>query len=228
MNLSYHLDVQSGPTHRAGGRGAVRGGVRGHRHPRPNPSGGDGMSVTVDQVVDRVMERIQELGGRATVPTRLVVSILSETHRHLNADDVIDELERRTPGIAPSTVYRVLQRLADIGVLEHVHSGAGATFYHLLEHAHSHLVCSSCGQVLDLTPQGDAALRTLTAIVHAEHGFELDTHHGALLGRCGACATSSHQARAVNDRRGGAESLMVPPTSGHEGPPPFVRPGGQQ
>lgn len=168
--------------------------------------------------VERVMERIQESGGRVTVPTVLVASILAGTDRHLTADDVIAELERCNPGIAASTVYRVLQRLADMGVLEHVRSGAGATFYHLLETPHTHIVCSMCGTVLDLDGRAEAALRALSAIVLDEHGFELEPHHGALLGRCGACATSSHQRHHADHRHDGGESFMVHRTAGRGEP----------
>lgn len=168
----------------------------------------------VDGVMERVMERIQESGGRVTVPTVLVACILAETDRHLTADDVIDELERRNPGIAASTVYRVLQRLADMGVLEPVRSGAGPSFYHLLERAHTHLVCSVCGRVFDLDPRAEAALRALSAIVLAEHDFEFQPHHAALLGRCTACATSSHQRRPVGHAQLRDEHFMVHRTSG--------------
>jgi len=173
--------------------------------------------------VERVMERIQESGGRVTVPTVLVASILAETDRHLTADDVIDELERRQAGIAASTVYRVLQRLAEMGLLEHVRSGAGATFYHLLERPHTHLVCSACGSVLDLDQRAEAALRALTAIVRAEHGFELEPHHGALLGSCRGCATSSHQRHQVDHSAPGDEPFMVHRTPGRDEPFPLER-----
>jgi len=47
----------------------------------------------------------------------MVVGVLLETDGHLTADDVIDVLDRSAPGVAPSTVYRVLQRLGELGVV---------------------------------------------------------------------------------------------------------------
>lgn len=143
--------------------------------------------------VERVLRSVQDAGGRLTTPTRLVVSILSETDQHLTADDLVAELEQRMEGIAMSTVYRVLQRLDDLGLLEHVRSGAGASFYHLRrhglrQHGHGHVVCTSCGEVTDLSAQASDALAELARAIRNEQGFTLDPHHAALLGRCRACS----------------------------------------
>jgi Fe2+ or Zn2+ uptake regulation protein len=138
-------------------------------------------------LAERVLERVHGSGGRSTVPTRLVVTILSETDRHLTADDLINEVEQRAPGIAPSTVYRVLQRLDDLEVLEHVHSGGGAAFYHLRGHSHAHLVCTDCGSITDVSGLAADALRALGDVASRVHGFSFDPHHAALLGRCRHC-----------------------------------------
>lgn len=159
--------------------------------------------------VERVMERIQASGGRVTVPTVLVATVLASTERHLTADDVIDALGRHETGIAASTVYRVLHRLIDMGVVEPVRSGAGATFYHLLEAPHTHLVCSDCGRVLDLDPRAEAALRSFGEIVLADQRFTLHPHLAALLGRCEPCATSSHQRHDVDDPSSGDEPTAI-------------------
>lgn len=141
-------------------------------------------------IAERILERVQSAGGRSTLPTRLVVTILSEADRHLTADDVINELERRAPGIAASTVYRVLQRLDDLDVLEHVHSGAGAAFYHLSERGHAHLVCTDCGAVTDVSEGAADVLRLLGQVVARSHGFTLDPHHAAWLGQCHRCSAA--------------------------------------
>jgi Fur family transcriptional regulator, ferric uptake regulator len=149
-------------------------------------------------LTDTVLRRIQDSGGRVTVSTRLVVSILSQTDQHLTADDLIADLDRRAPGIAPSTVYRVLQRLDELELLEHVRTGAGAAFYHLRQHSHAHLVCSDCGGVTDVSgPAGDALLHFGTA-VRASFGFSIDPDHSALLGRCRECSTRDVP-RSVNE-----------------------------
>jgi Fe2+ or Zn2+ uptake regulation protein len=165
-------------------------------------------------IAERVLERIQVSGGRSTLPTRLVVTILAETDHHLTADDLINEVERRAPGIAPSTVYRVLQRLDELDVLKHVHSGGGAAFYHLREHAHAHLVCTDCGAITDVSQPVAAVLRSLEEVTSRMHGFILDAHHSALLGRCLLCSAAAlptHRGipEKVNESAVGGELVVV-------------------
>jgi len=133
----------------------------------------------------RIHDEIRRSGGRLTSPTRTVVAILVDSDRHLTADDLIAEADRRLPGIAPSTIYRVLQRLDEIGVVEHVHAGTGPIFYHLRERGHAHLVCNSCGAITDIP---DSVLDDLADAVHDAYDFTIEPHHAALLGRCARCA----------------------------------------
>ena len=142
------------------------------------------MAALTEPAADRIYDAIRRAGGRITVPTRMVVAVLVDTDRHLTADDIIAEVERRTPGVAPSTVYRVLQRLDELEIVEHVHSGTGPTFFHLREQGHAHLVCNECGSIIDLP---DGLFDSLARAVDRAYDFSLQTHHAALLGRCSRC-----------------------------------------
>jgi Fur family ferric uptake transcriptional regulator len=135
---------------------------------------------------ERIHRLIRSAGGRLTMPTRLLVTILAETDRHLTADDLIAEVERQAPGITPSTVYRVLQRLDELEIVEHVHSGAGPDFYHLREHGHAHLVCTVCGTIIDVP---DAAFADLFRSSRRAYDFTIEPRHSAVLGRCASCAS---------------------------------------
>lgn len=147
------------------------------------PGGGAALSA-VDE--DAIHDSIRRAGGRLTGPTRTLVSILARTDRHLTADDLIAEIERRSPGIAPSTVYRVLQRLHELQIIGSVHSGIGPAFYHLRQHGHAHLVCTECRSIIDVP---DTAFAHLRRASRRSHDFTVDPHHSAILGRCARCAS---------------------------------------
>lgn len=142
--------------------------------------------ITIPQ--ENIPEIIRGAGGRMTGPTRLVLEILFDGERHFSADDLFEELDRRSPGISQSTVYRVLQRLGQLQIIEHVHSGVGSTFYHLRQHNHAHLVCTDCGSITDVP---DTIFEQLTQTAQTDYSFTVQTHHAAILGRCANCATSS-------------------------------------
>ena len=135
-----------------------------------------------------ILDLVRSQGGRVTPAKRAVVDVLARSDEHLTADDVIDRVTADSPSTAPSTVYRVLQQLEEIGAVEHVHSGRGPAFYHLREIGHAHLVCSLCGAIIDVP---DRMLATLRRQVLDQYGFTVDAHHGALLGTCVACAGSA-------------------------------------
>ena len=145
-----------------------------------------------ETLAERILAKIRDTGGRSTASTRVVVTILSETTDHLTAEDLMGELERRLPGISPSTVYRVLQRLDELGVLEQVRSGFGAAVYHLGEHGHAHLICNRCGLLTDI-PQMDEHVQALAHATRQTSGFTLDPHGVALVGQCRSCSTNSER-----------------------------------
>jgi len=125
-------------------------------------------------------------GERMSQPRRVVLAVLADHQDHLSAEQVVTAVEQRDPSVHRSTVYRTLETLVDVGLVQHVHLGHGPTLYHLtpLGGDHVHLQCVSCGSI------ADAPLDVLTAT--AEHlsrlqGFRLDVCHVALSGTCADC-----------------------------------------
>jgi Fur family ferric uptake transcriptional regulator len=85
-------------------------------------------------------------------------------------------------------VYRNLELLERLGLVWHTHLGKGAPVYHVAEHPHLHVVCSSCGDVSSVDPGIlDGAAERLAG----EHGFTVDVGHVALTGTCRACRQRS-------------------------------------
>ncbi len=147
---------------------------------------------------DRAFETSQEsihaiirgAGGRLTVPMRVVIAILLDSDRHPTADDLIAAVNERIAGISPSTIYRVLSRLDELGVIEHVHSGTGAAFYQLHQSSHVHLVCNTCAAIINIP---GAVFDDLGKTVLTAYKFTIQPRHAALLGQCDNCtATSAH------------------------------------
>ncbi len=116
-----------------------------------------------------------------------MVEALDRLPGHPSAEQVAAEVASAAPGVHRATVYRTLETLAEVGVVTHVHMSHGTTAYHLASaegEPHLHARCGVCGRVLDLPPDLLDAARDRVA---AELGFELDTGHVALSGRCADC-----------------------------------------
>ena len=128
----------------------------------------------------RILDQIRKRGERITTPRRAVIELLASTREHLSVDDIASRLHVVHPSIAPSTVYRTLEALQEWGMVEKIHRGQSATFFHLAQ-AHQHLVCDVCGTVSDIPAD---ELDGLVTRLRDAYDFELQPSRFALLGRC--------------------------------------------
>jgi Fe2+ or Zn2+ uptake regulation protein len=134
---------------------------------------------------ERILAKLKDDGGRITTPRVEIVKILLTSDEHLSADDIAEQVQAAHPSVATSTVYRTLETLEQLGIIEHVHVAHGRAHYHLAEREpHQHLACTECGAIIEApaTLLDDVAARVLR-----ELGFELEPHHSALIGRCRDC-----------------------------------------
>jgi Fur family transcriptional regulator, ferric uptake regulator len=127
-----------------------------------------------------ILDEMRARGERITTPRRAVIELLASTHEHLTVDDIASRLHPVHPSIAPSTVYRILEALQAWGMVEKIHRGQGATFFHLAQ-THQHLVCETCGKVTDIPAY---ELDELAVRLRDAYGFELQPSRFALLGEC--------------------------------------------
>jgi Fur family ferric uptake transcriptional regulator len=105
---------------------------------------------------------------------------------HSTPEEVAEKVRLTHPGINLSTVYRNLETLENVGLVQHTHLGHGGATYHAAEEiTHLHLVCGICGSV------GDAPIDAAANFVNTladDYGFKTDVSHFAIYGTCAACA----------------------------------------
>jgi Fur family ferric uptake transcriptional regulator len=160
--------------------------------------------------VEAALGRLRELGERITPARQAVLRVIDTADRaeeHLSAEHIGERVATLEPSVHRATVYRTLTALPGAGVLTHVHLGGTGTVYHLATpaseaapgvspaaygtdvsephgHGHTHVQCVVCGRVQDAPP---GVLDEAARIMRDDLGFELDTSHAALLGRCADC-----------------------------------------
>jgi Fe2+ or Zn2+ uptake regulation protein len=142
-----------------------------------------------DERVERILELLRSRGGRVTSARRAIIgALLGASPEHVTADELATAVQRAHPDVHVSTIYRCLDALEDLGVVDHVHLGHGRAVYHLTDEHHQHLVCSSCGVVVEVP---DAVFDDVTARLDAEFGFRLEPGHFAVPGRCRSCSADA-------------------------------------
>lgn len=133
------------------------------------------------------MEALRDRGARMTTVRRALLSAMVAAEGHVTADDLADRVRSEHPDVHLSTIYRTLDSLERLGLVDHVHLGHGRAVYHLADEPHQHLVCEVCGAVTEVP---DAIFEPLAAELRLRYGFTIRPSHFAVLGRCRRCATA--------------------------------------
>jgi Fur family ferric uptake transcriptional regulator len=128
---------------------------------------------------------MHDRGLRWTPQRRALIAVLSETEGHVTGAELVDRCRRRDPATIPSTVYRTLDVLEDLGIVRHGHGPDGREEYHVMPDAeHGHLHCETCRGSWEISA-AEAAM--VVASLDAERGFEVDLSHVTIVGRCRDC-----------------------------------------
>lgn len=148
-------------------------------------------TASADPRVDKILGLLSSKGMRRTSARRAILEALfhprSGPHSHPTAEDIAVEVRRRYPTVDLSTVYRTLDTLEQLGIIEHTHLAHGPAIFHLAEDDHQHLVCERCGCVVEVPP---GTLEPFLAGIRAGFDFEVDRRHFALAGICAACRST--------------------------------------
>ncbi len=134
--------------------------------------------------------------GFKVTAQRLAVLRAVKDRPHLTADDVVEVVRADIGVVSRRAVYDAVGVLADIGLLRRIQpSGSAARYEDRVGDNHHHLICRSCGQMVDV----DCAVGAKPCLTAADDaGYDIDEAEVIYWGRCPACrqaATSSIQNR---------------------------------
>lgn len=134
-------------------------------------------------------------GYRLTGPRRAVADLIAAREGHFTAADLVGEARARRLGIGRATIFRALDLLLELGVLERLDLPSGEHAYVGCEPIHHHhVVCSGCGRATEID---DAGLRAVVEAVAERTGYEIDSHRLELFGRCPTCLGSTAAPRST-------------------------------
>jgi len=125
-------------------------------------------------------------GLKSTRQRELILEAFLRSGSHLSTEELYLQLRKKHPQIGYATVHRTLKLLADCGLAEGRNFGDGQTRYEscIDEKHHDHLICTSCGKILEFQ---DHRIEELQENVAREHNFTIRSHKLELYGLCAAC-----------------------------------------
>jgi len=111
--------------------------------------------------------------------------------RHLSAEAILERVRVEMPGVSLGTIYRTLDILRSIGLVQiFTHAGAAAKYEAALD-KHHHLVCTACGDVVNVHINDALAVAQGVA---SDHGF-VDVDCALVIsGRCAVCSAAALEA----------------------------------
>ncbi len=134
-------------------------------------------------------KKLRENGYKLTQQRRVVLEILyNRKAEHLTAEDIHNILKEEHPEIGLATIYRSLQLLTDLALVDTLHLDDGIVRYEIHTddegHRHHHLICQECGRIQEAS---DDMLDEIEKGLERDYGFVVKNHVVKFYGICSEC-----------------------------------------
>jgi len=137
-------------------------------------------------MVNKLIVTLKRHGYKLTRQRQAIIKVISASRSHLTPAEIYKKASGEDSSVGLVTVYRTLEILARHSLICKVHTGESGQSFMVRrpEVHHHHLVCSSCGNVVDFT---DCNLDELQQRLAAQTGFSIEGHLLQLHGCCPDC-----------------------------------------
>jgi len=128
-------------------------------------------------------------GLRVTNQRALILEVIRKGQGHLDADEIYRRAREKKPRLSLSTVYRTLQTLKKLGLVEELHFDDEHHHYEVKPPTeHHHLVCLGCGRVIEFKYP---LTRLMKRDIAKARDFEITGSEVKITGYCSQCRQES-------------------------------------
>jgi len=143
----------------------------------------------IDNHTSEWITTLQRRGYRMSAPLQVVVDVVATSPRVLNPIQIFDLARQKYAKMSLVTVYRTLEKLEEIGLIQRVHQPSGCQAFIAANAGHQHiLICEKCGLVEFFS--GDQLDNLMNDVAH-ETGYRISGHWLQLFGLCTQCQPES-------------------------------------
>jgi len=129
--------------------------------------------------------KLNSAGKRFTHQRALIMDIIRQGQGHLDADEIFRRAREKEPRLSLSTVYRTLQMMKELELVNELHFGENHHHYEVKPtKEHYHLVCLGCGRVIEFSYP---LSRYLKKEVPELKDFDIDETEIRVAGHCNLC-----------------------------------------
>ena len=136
---------------------------------------------------------MQGRGFRVTAPREAVLSILEKEQTHLSAKEIYSKVIAIEPSVGLTTIYRTLEMLAEMGVINRVEIGDKTTRYEIKSNSskhHHHIICTNCRKVIDYSEFSEEEKKLFTKMtknIEKKYNVKITGHNVQFFGICLEC-----------------------------------------
>jgi Fur family ferric uptake transcriptional regulator len=132
------------------------------------------------------LEALRSRGFRFTPQREMILEVLHHMPEHVTAEQIYARVHELSSQVDIATVYRTLELLEELQFVSVIEVGGQERCFEFVgrDKPHAHLVCQSCGRILDMDTE---TYQALTLRLKDEHGFEAGESRLAIVGHCAAC-----------------------------------------
>lgn len=131
---------------------------------------------------------------QVTCQRQIILEELKRVASHPTADEVYEMVRRRLPRISLGTVYRNLETLSRLGIIQKIDVGGAKKRFDGNPRNHYHVRCLGCDRV------DDVALEPLAGIedrLRSATDYEINGHRLEFIGLCPRCRERESRDRAM-------------------------------
>lgn len=149
-------------------------------------------------IEEKIYAAFDEVSQRNTRPRRLIAERLIELAargKDFTTDDLWQELRQVEPKLGRATVFRAVEKLVDMGLLDRIEFADGTHRYRVCGgRHHHHLTCTHCHRVVEI----DICLpQEQLAVIGEQTNFDIEGHTLTVFGRCEDCRLAQGQLRSA-------------------------------
>lgn len=137
---------------------------------------------------ERALDALQRAGYRRGGARTAVIEALARHDCAVTALDLEEELREREVGVGRASVYRALEQLEQLGLVQRIEVCRGTAGFERIDptgHHHHHAICRDCGRMV---PFEDPTLERALDKVAGTMSFDVTEHDVVLRGLCDRCA----------------------------------------
>ncbi|RUM62427.1 MAG: transcriptional repressor [Persephonella sp.] len=143
------------------------------------------MTCLENIVKNKFKEYLKEKGLRYTRQREDVLRKILETKGHFEIEDIVLDFKKQSLDVSRSTVYRTLNILKELGIVNEVIKYKNKTLYEVaLKEHHDHLVCEKCGRIIEFHSE---EIEELQNKICKDYNFKPTFHRLEIYGVCEDC-----------------------------------------